>query len=389
MIANFLIQVRHTHRIHVPIITGERVEFLVGPTNERMRRVVFAEGHVIELNNQAKHAVTNNEDFWRVHLIFDYVEDHPLTRLVMQPGERVFQTRRSLDLEREAGARKTPSFIILGAQKSGTTSLHSYICQHPLVLAGKRRETHYFDWRWNNDPKFVTGDDHHRFYLNFFHMDVLRNRPSLMTGESTPSYLLHSDLVIPRVRMVVPWVKLLVILRNPVERAYSHYQMSISTEGTDEQRRVRGLSTYAKMSFPDIVKEEIEAVELAGLTPYCDLDKYHKFIRNLPMGHGGHSLILRGMYCLQLAPWMEAFPSDQLKVLSIGDLKGDAIQVNRSMQEVYSFIGLPPHELEDIEPKNSRMYEPMDPHIRSILEKFYEPYNNRLFEMLERRLTNW
>ena len=379
---------KHTHRIHVPIITGDKVDFLVGPTPERMRKVVFAEGHIVELNNQAKHAVANNEDFWRVHLIFDYVEDHPVNRMPVLPGERIYQTRRSLDLEREAGGRRAPSFIILGAQKSGTTSLHAYICQHPLVLAGRRRETHYFDWRWNHDPEF-TSERHHEFYLNFFHMEVLRNRPSLLTGESTPSYLLHSDIVIPRVKAVVPWVKLMVILRNPVDRAYSHYQMSISTEGTDEQKRIRGLSTYAKRSFIDIIKEEIEAVQRAGLTPDCSTETYHKFIETLPMGHGGHSLILRGMYCLQLTPWIEAFPRDQLKVMSMGDLKGDASSVNASLQGVYSFLGLPLHDLEDVEPKNRRNYDPIDSKIRRTLEEFYEPYNARLFEILGRKLDDW
>lgn len=66
--------VKHTHRVHVPIITGEEVDFMVGPTDTLIRKITFAENHIIELNNQAKHAVTNNMSSWRVHLIFDYVE---------------------------------------------------------------------------------------------------------------------------------------------------------------------------------------------------------------------------------------------------------------------------------------------------------------------------
>jgi hypothetical protein len=381
--------VKHTHRIHVPIITGERVDFLVGPTEERMRKVLFEEGSIVELNNQAKHAVTNNEAFWRVHLIFDYVEDHPVTRFAVGPGEKIYQTRRSLDLEREAGTRKAPSFIILGAQKSGTTSLHSYICQHPLVLAGKRRETHYFDWRWASDASVTTAEQHYQYYLNFYHSDVLRTRPSLLTGESTPSYLLHSDVVIPRIKLVVPWVRMLVILRDPVDRAFSQYQMCVSTEGTDEQKRVRGMSSYVSKSFTQVVREEIQAVTDAGLTPTSSMREYREAIKDLPMGHGGHSLILRGCYCLQLEPWLEAFPGDQIKIMSIADIKGSAQKVNQSMAGVYSFIDLPPHDIEDVEPKNTRAYDPLDQDVRVLLQQFYEPYNQRLFELLGVTYKEW
>jgi hypothetical protein len=63
--------VKHTHRCHVAIVSGSEVEFWVGPTNETMRKVSFEEGRVVELNNQAKHAVTNGmKDTWRIHLIF-------------------------------------------------------------------------------------------------------------------------------------------------------------------------------------------------------------------------------------------------------------------------------------------------------------------------------
>ena len=83
----------------------------------------FDEGRIVELNNQAKHFVTNGSaDTHRVHLIFDYVDDHPIKqRFLLQPGEKVYQTRRSIDLEREVQdaeveRRKAPTFVIIGAQ---------------------------------------------------------------------------------------------------------------------------------------------------------------------------------------------------------------------------------------------------------------------------------
>ena len=76
--------VKYTHRVHVPIESGPGVEFLVGPTEDSMKRYLLEEGRIIELNNQAKHAVYNGWDRDRIHLIFDYVEDHPINRILLQ-----------------------------------------------------------------------------------------------------------------------------------------------------------------------------------------------------------------------------------------------------------------------------------------------------------------
>jgi hypothetical protein len=76
--------VKHTHRVHVPIITGDEVEFMVGPNEGSMSSYQLEEGRIIELNNQAKHSVSNRWNTNRVHLIFDYVEDYPLTRYQLQ-----------------------------------------------------------------------------------------------------------------------------------------------------------------------------------------------------------------------------------------------------------------------------------------------------------------
>jgi hypothetical protein len=99
---------------------------------------------VYELNNQSKHYVSNWGEQARVHLIFDYVDNDsllPQSLEVLTRGECLAQTRRSIDRKRHAGQRPVgPSFIIIGAQKSGTTAVYEYLHQHPLVSA------HFFLW---------------------------------------------------------------------------------------------------------------------------------------------------------------------------------------------------------------------------------------------------
>jgi len=287
--------VKHTHRIHVPIITGDGLEFLVGPNDQSMVSYMFNEGRIVEINNQAKHAVTNNLPFNRVHLIFDYVEDYPITRYTLQPGQVLHQTRRSIDFDGQEDTTPVhPAFIILGAQKCGTTSLYEYICQHPLVVRGKRRETHYFDWRWNKD--LTKPEEQLKYYMNFYHAEALHKHRTIITGESTPSYLLHSDIVIPRVKSVLPFsdIKFFVMLRNPAARAYSQFQMAVDTSGTAEQLKVRGMSSYTGKSFAEVVNKEIEELTNLGITPDCSYETFRdKVLPSLPMNHGGHSIIAR------------------------------------------------------------------------------------------------
>jgi len=86
-------------------------------------------------------------------------------------------------------------------------------------------------------------DDDDSYYIYYTTLTPL-HYTNTTTGESTPSYLLHSTLVIPRIQAVSPWVRLLVMLRNPVDRAYSQYQMCVDMSCPKEQMKVRGLSSY-------------------------------------------------------------------------------------------------------------------------------------------------
>jgi hypothetical protein len=381
--------VKHTHRLHVAIDSGIEVDFSVGPSNDRLTKYIFDEGRIVELNNQAKHSVTNNMiNKRRIHLIFDYVDEgYPLQRYTLQPGEKVYQTRRSIDLPIHAGSRRTPSFIILGSQKCGTTSVYEYICQHPLVVRGKRRETHYFDWRWNHSLPSDDAEKHRNYYLNFYDEANLFKHSSLITGESTPSYLLHSDIVIPRIQMVCPWVKLIVIFRNPTERAFSQYQMCIDTSGSPEQLKVRGRSSYIGKTFEEVIKTEIEELNNAGINKDCTYETFRdNILSKCPLTHGGHSIVSRGLYALQLEPWMKALPKDQLMVMSISDIKGSKTNVQESMDKVFEHIGIPPSELPDVDAKNTRNYTPMSEEATQMLNEFYEPFNKRLFSLVQKNL---
>ena len=430
--------VKHTHRVHVPVLVNDpsKILFRCGPDVDQMQRIDCEPGHVFEINNQAKHAVSNCEDTdtqnSRVHLILDYVvvdnedddEDAPKSipeRILLDPGEELIQTRRSIDRLRDLQIlqkeRPIPSYIILGAQKAGTTSLYEYICQHPWVVKACRRETHCFDWRW--DETLTEPEKQLEHVHKFYYTEHLLRHPSCITGDSTPSYFLDSKRVIPRLKGVFSQVQLkkqkfFIMVRDPVKRALSHYAMVTSPVGTKAQLKTRGME-WRKKSFRQVMEDEFLVLQDCGLIPYwnieegtCDMEMFEKFVGSpeedhafqlyldtyVPINTGSYGLITRGMYALQLRPWLKAFPNlttntgggksknaSQFCILRLESMK--QFGVDQTMKKVWSHLQLPYHPVEDEEAKNTRGYQPMDPHNKSYLERFFEPHNRLLVKILK------
>jgi hypothetical protein len=393
--------VKTTHRVHVPVLVSDpsRVLFRAGVTKDDLRRIPCRPGNVFELNNQCQHAVSNCDTDYRVHLILDYAPTSP-PRAQVQPGEVLFQTRRTISRLADKGKRKTPSFLILGAQKAGTTSLYEYINQHPLIVRARRRETHCLDWRWND--KLTTVAQQRAWCRKFFFSQELDRHPTLLTGDSTPSYLLDSRRVIPRLKRVFDWpLRFFVMLRDPIRRAESHYAMATSTEGTPAQLQTRG-TEWRDKSFRQVVEGELSLMNHCGLIPYFNIetgefdqstwdsfsgskeedDAWDRYLAHIPLNTGSHCLLARGMYELNLRPWFRAFGDECFVILQ---LESFSVNVNDSMQVVWRHLGIPPFEITDVSPKNQREYSSLIPEdLRTYLEVFFEPHNRRLESVLDK-----
>lgn len=397
---------KKAHRVHVPILVHDtsKVLFRVGPTTTTMQRIDCQPGHIFEINNMAKHAVSNCDSDSRVHLIMDYMDEPGPERIVLEAGERLVQTRRSIDRLKDIQKRPTPSYIILGAQKAGTTSLYDYINQHPWVMPARRRETHCFDWRW--DETLTTTHDQLDHCRKFFFAKELEDHPSCLTGDSTPSYLLDSRRVIPRIQALITWkIKLFAILRDPVQRAISHYAMVTSMNGTPAQLKTRG-SEWRKLSFRKVIDMELEKMDSCGLIPYWDKEQgvvdqtkwdafagspeedaaWDKYLANhVPLNNGSYGLLTRGMYAVQLRPWLRAFDRDQLLVLRLESLRRKeqgGVGVQEFMRPVWEHLDLPNHPVEDETAKNTRGYQPMGKEVQEYLQRFFEPHNRQLAQVL-------
>lgn len=266
---------------------------------------------------------------------------HPtLTRTLrtfglLEPGRRLELKLRMRD------ARALPDALIIGAMKSGTSSLHYYLTQHPQVIAPLRKEVHYFDLN------FARGEPWYR--ANFGRADA----PGLNI-DSSPYYLFHPQ-VPQRAHALLPNARLIVLLRDPVRRAYSHYW----------HERDKGREP---LSFEDAIAAEPERIER-------DHERLARGEIERSEAHQFFSYLARGRYAEQLERWLQFYPRQHLLVLRFEDLAREPLPV---LNSTLDWLGLPKLDRARLEPRNTRKYPPMDPATAERLRDYFAPHNAAL-----------
>jgi len=249
-----------------------------------------------------------------------------------------------------AAIRPLPDFLILGAQKAGTTALYAYLRRHPRITGPSWKEVSFFDRHYARGEAWYRG--------NF--PNTLRARG--LVGEASPSYLVH-PLAPQRVAELVPEAKLIALVRNPVDRAFSHYQHEV----------VLGREP---LSFEDALAAEDE--RLRGEEERMRADP--AFFSHAWWNYTSRT---RGRYAEQLERWLAVFPRDRLLVVPSEDL---LLAPEETHAGVLDFLGVERRRLDSYPRVFEREYDPMKAETRSRLaEEFAEP-NRSLYELLGRDL---
>ncbi len=148
----------------------------------------------------------------------------------------------------------------------------------------------------------------------------------------------------------------------------------------------RRQSPYFNRTFEENIREEINFLHNNGISPEEANDLWKtKVLTHLPTKHGIHSLVARGLYVLQLREWLAHWPKDQIQIYTMNEFSG-LTHVQHTMNAVFDYLQLPHHTYTEVEAKNSRKYEPMSAESRAILDAFYAPYNDALFQLLGKEL---
>lgn len=257
-----------------------------------------------------------------------------------------------------ASRRPLPDYLIIGAQRSGTTSLYNYLRAHPQVLpAVPSKGVHYFD---------MHPDRSLRWYRAHFPSEAQRRRcegPAgvrAVTGEASPYYVFHPHGP-ARAAAAVPDARVIVMLRDPVERAYSHYQQEYARGFEDSETFERAL--------------ELEPERLAGERERMLADPGYE-----SSAYQHHSYLARGEYADQLTAWRERFPAERLLVICTERFFADP---RAGYVETLRFLGLPdPGRMPEFKAYNARPATGMADETRARLRTHFAAPNRRLEELL-------
>ncbi len=275
-----------------------------------------------------------------------------------------------------------PSFIICGTQKGGTTSLYYYLCDQPNISMAKYKEVHYFDLNYHRSIQW---------YKKHFYN--IKSEKKIAIGEISPLYMYFEE-VPERIKALIPNVKLIFILRNPVNRAYSHYWHAINLG-------------YEHLCFEEAIKKEEERLSRGDI-----FQRQHYSYKDM------------GKYAIQLKRYMKYFPKEQMLILITEELKEEPAKV---MKKIFEFLEIDANFTSDkwnaqylkgkhpyflnlqrlkatippipivksiiafgIDTINLREgYPKMNMEIKKCLVDYFKPYNKELEKILGRKLDHW
>jgi hypothetical protein len=257
-------------------------------------------------------------------------------RLRRKIKKRLFPNNRNVD------------FVICGTQKGGTTALDAYLSEHPDICMADKKGVHYFD----NEEHFSTGKPDYSKY----HAAFSPKKKHKLLGEATPIYMYWNDSP-KRIWEYNPNMKLIVLLRNPIERAYSHWNME----------RLRNADN---LSFWEAIINEKE-----------------RCLKALPEQHRVYSYIDRGLYLEQLRRLWAYFPKDKVLILKNEDLKQ---KPDETLNYICEFLGVAQFKSNvaikgHSRPYASRISEKESDYLRSI----YTPEVKQIEAELNWNCSDW
>lgn len=223
-----------------------------------------------------------------------------------------------------------PNFLIFGVQKAGTTSIYSYLKQHPQVFMSPRKETDFFCRDLSvpipaDESRLTRGGRQRILTIEDYEALFARATDEVAIGEASPNYLFAHENAASGIKKYVPDAKLIAILRNPVERAYSDYLMHV--------RQVVGNRKPLALQ----VKESAQS---------------------------SHTL-LKGRYYEGVKHFLETFGAEQVKIFLYDELRQDSVGL---MRQIYEFIGVDPSFEADTGKKQQTAQVPKNQSIHQLLQ---------------------
>lgn len=251
----------------------------------------------------------------------------------------------------------SPDFMVIGAMKAATTAIYNYISRHTRVLAREPKEIHFFSkaqfynlgWNW---------------YLSQFAIKqkVVSEHP-ILVGEASPSYISDPDAA-RKIKQAFPNIKIIASLRNPSDRAVSHYHHQVKRV-KDETRDITEAFSTAEIA------KAVEAIKLFGGDEFA--------LRRHGNWQTGRYLF-NGLYELQLKSWLEVFPPEQLLILDFHQLESEP---DLFLHKLYTFLDLRDETIDDVKKIYGNSYPDAPLEVIERLNNYFQVYNQELKETLK------
>ena len=253
-----------------------------------------------------------------------------------------------------------PDFLIIGAARSGTTSLYQYLVEHPNIEPCVVKQLHFFD------QYFQKGINWYR--MNFptiwkkFVFNKIKKK-NFITGEATPYYLQNPQTP-KRVYQANPNIKLILLLRNPVDRAFSHYKRRLKNE-------------TEKLSFEDATSQEESRIK-------GEMEKMEKNENYFSYTYHRLSYISAGLYAIHIKRWLQYFPKTQMLFLESDEFLRETPRI---FSETLDFLNLPQFGLKNYEIFQKSKPLEMNHETRKKLIEICKPYNDELYSLIGKRFA--
>jgi hypothetical protein len=288
----------------------------------------------------------------------------PVAKSVIQSCSQTFRSMTAF-------TRAMPDFLIIGGQRCGTSSLYYYLTEQHGISSAATKEVHFFDDFYTKGINWYRAQfptSMYKYYVEHIH------KRHFLTGEASPYYIFHPHAP-RRISEVLPNTKLILLLRNPIDRAYSQHWLEVK-------------GRYETLSFEEAIKNEQERIAAEREKMLSD-EQYHSF------KHRRYTYLTRGIYIDQIEYWMNYFSKEQFLFLKTEDLYSNPASIVRQTLE---FLGVPGEEI-DTNREYKKYKVPsktgyrtkdstpkLDPNTRKFLVEYFKPHNARLYEFLGRDL---
>ena len=251
--------------------------------------------------------------------------------------------------------RVLPDFLVIGAKRCGTTSLFYHLPEHPCISKSPYDNMGFF-----ND-NFHLGIN---WYKSFFPTTFTRNKikskfGDCITFDVTTTYM-EEESTANNVCQTKPNMKIIVILRNPVDRAYSQYHLNVREK-------------IEKRSFEDVIEENMnkldkESRERHEIKPQFLAEK--------------NNYLKKGLYAQQLRHWLKIFPRKNILIMSTEEFESNQQTI---YNKIFEFLNISQFEIKNTEKMEKGNYTSMESKTRNLLLDYFRSYNNELFKLIDKK----